>query len=365
MSRLHDYLSDPFLDDLYRQIKAAGPIRSVSLDITHVCNLRCTGCYYFHESMDQFAATDESQLDAWIAGETARRTNFVTIVGGEPAMALPRLKKLYDHFKINVATNGLTRIPMEGFENMPIGIALWGNHQTDALLRIQGKKDLFQIAKAHYKNDPRAFWYYTVAPGHANQIQQVLDECVQNGNKVLFNYYSDLSDKGGDLDFRQGFDYVRDQINEAIDRHPSMVYTSSYLNQVITTGLLYSEKWGYDSCTNISTNFDGNRARMQTPMPYNKHFRAYHADFQTTRRCCTGLNRNCDSCFDTWEHFSWIMINMRKHLGSKEEFSRWLFSMYLFYLINRLVHPKHADGILVEIHRRESMFASQIDFQQP
>lgn len=314
--------------------------------------------------MDQFAATEESQLDAWIARETERGTTFVTIVGGEPAMALPRLKKLYDHFKVNVATNGLTPIPMEGFEHMPIGVALWGNHQTDAALRIQGKRDLFGIAKANYKNDPRAFWYYTVAPGHADQIQQVVDECVQNGNKVLFNYYSDLSGSGGDLDFHQGFGYVRDQIDEAIARYPSMIYTSSYLNQVITTGSLYSQKWGYDSCTNISTNYDGNRERMKTSQPYNKHFRAYHADFQTTRRCCTGLNRSCDSCFDTWEHFSWIMINLRKHLGSKEEFSRWLFTMYLFYMINRLVSEKDADKILPEIHRRESMFLSHVDLQQ-
>ena len=41
-----------------------------------------------------------------------------------------------------------------------------------------------------------------------------------------------------------------------------------------------------------------------------------------------------------------------KHLGSKQEFTNWLTSMYLFYLINRLVD--YEDGVqnLPEIHQR-------------
>jgi hypothetical protein len=276
-------------------------------------------------------------------------------VGGEPSMALSRLKKIYDNFKMNVATNGLIKIPVEGFENMPIGIALWGNHKTDSQLRINGKRDLFAKAKSNYKNDPRAFWYYTVAPGNADQIELVVDECIRNGNKVLFNYYSDLSGVGGELDYRNGFGKVMEEIDKMIERYPAMIYNSSYLNEVITTGTLYSEKWGYDCCTNISTNYEGNRDRMKTNKPFNKHFRAYHADFTTTRRCCTGIERNCDSCFDTWEHFSWIMINIRKHLNSKEEFSNWLFTMYSFYLINRLVDNRNADLMLTGIHKQEKL----------
>lgn len=350
MPSLKEYLGDPLLYKLYSEVRNAGPIRSVSLDITHHCNLRCTGCYYFHEKMDQYSTTDESLLDQWILSEKARGTNFVTVVGGEPSLALPRLKKIYNHFKSNVATNGLIRIPTEGFENLPIGIALWGNHQADAQLRIQGIQDLFAKAKANYRNDSRAFWYYTVAPGNAGQIEQVVEECIQNGNKVLFNYYSDLTGAGGDLDYRQGFDRVMEGIDRMIQRYPSMIYNSSYLNRVITTGTLYEEKWGYECCTNVSTNYDGNQERLKTDKPFNKHFRAYHADFNSTRRCCTGIDRSCDSCFDTWEHFSWIMINLRKHLGSKQEFSNWLVTMYSFYLINRLVDVSHADSILEEMH---------------
>ena len=31
------------------------------------------------------------------------------------------------------------------------------------------------------------------------------------------------------------------------------------------------------------------------------------------------------------------MINMRRHLGSRREFSDWLTTMFAFYLVNRLV----------------------------
>lgn len=353
MSVLHEYLKDPFLNSLYNTIREADSIRSVSLDITSQCNLRCTGCYYFHEGMDTFSTNDDTLLDEWVSSEKKRGTNFVTIVGGEPSMALSRLKTIYDNFKMNVATNGLIRIPHEGFEEMPIGIAIWGNHETDSQLRINGKRDLFKKAKSNYKNDPRAFWYYTVAAGNADQVERVVEECIQNGNKVLFNYYSDLAGLGEDLDTQQGFEEVRLAVDKMIDKYPSMILNSSYLNEVITSGHLYGQKWGYDCCTNISTNFEGNCERMKTDNPYNKHFRAYYSDFSTTRRCCTGINRGCDSCFDTWEHFSWIMINMRKHLGSVYEFSNWLFTMYSFYLINRLIDTKDMDYILSEMHQRE------------
>lgn len=353
MSSLREYLSDPFLNRLYSEIKAAGPIRSVSLDLVDQCNLRCKGCYYFSEDMDQYSTRDEGQVDNRIKLEKERGTNFVTIVGGEPSLALGRLSKLYQNFKINVATNGLVKIPVEGFEEMPIGIAVWGDHSSDSQLRINGKQDLFKKAKNNYRNDSRAFWYYTVAPGHASQVEQVVSECIDNGNKILFNYYSDLDNRGGDLDYKGGFERVQEEIERMIEKYPEKIYTSYYLNKVVTSGTLFEERWGYDCCTNLSTNYSANEERLKNGKPYNSHFRAYFSDYETTRRCCTGIHRSCDSCFDTWEHFSWIMINMRKHLRSQHDFSNWLFIQYSFYLINRLVTPKDEDDVLREIHQRE------------
>ncbi|RMI12462.1 MAG: radical SAM protein [Calditrichaeota bacterium] len=351
---LRTYLQDPFLNRLYTEIRQAGPLRSISVDLTHVCNLRCVGCYYFAENMDRhrLPGKDEAAFEAFIEREKARGTNFVTVVGGEPTLALDRLHKIYRNFRMNVATNGLRRIPYEGFENMPIGISVWGDHETDRQLRGSGRVDVFARALNNYRDDPRAFWYYTVTPGNTHEIERVVTRCVENGNRVLFNFYGDVEQMGGELDHRQGFDRVREEIERMIERYPDRILMTRYLAEVVSTGWLYDERWGYDVCTSITADHPVNRERIANGKPYNPHFRAYNADFCTTRRCCTGIDRDCDSCFDTWEHFSWVMLNLRKHLGSKQEFTNWLTTMYLFYLINRIVDFEEGIRLLPEIHRR-------------
>lgn len=325
---------------MWNHIREAGPLKSISVDLTHVCNLRCAGCYYFEEGMDAYKSpADESVFDAFIEHEKARGTNFVTIVGGEPSLEIGRIKKIYDNFRTSVATNGIRKIPYEGLENLPIGVAVWGDHDTDRDLRGGGKQNVFKKALHNYRDDPRAFWYYTVAPGYAHEVERVVEQCIDNGNPVLFNYYSDLAHLGGALDYRQGFDAVREAIDRMIERYPERVYMTAYFNEVVSSGQLFDERWGYEVCTNLSTDYAPNQERLNSGKPYNPHFRAYNADFTHTRRCCTGIQRDCSSCFDTWEHFSWIMINLRKHLGSPEDFNNWLTATYLFYIINRIVDP--------------------------
>jgi len=353
MSALKEFLKDPILHTLYNEVRKTGPVRSISLDITNECNLRCKGCYFFDEGMDQAGDGREEDFDAFIKNEKKRGTNFVTIVGGEPALALPRLKKLHQNFKVNVATNGLIPIPKEGLEDLPLGVAVWGDHSTDSFLRSNGKRDLFKVALDNYKNDPRAFFYYTVAPGHAGQVKSVVEECIANGNKVLFNYYSDMEGLGGGLDYRRGFEEVQGAIDEVIEKYPDQIYTTRYFNKTTSSGELFGEKWGYDVCTNLSVNLPENSERLSNGKPYNPHFRAYNSDFKTTRRCCTGVNRDCGSCFDAWEHFSWIMANMRKHMTSKKAFTNWLTTTYMFYLVNRLVSPPSLEERLAEIHSLE------------
>ena len=347
------WLTDPFLARLHSAVRSAGPLRSISVDLTNVCNLRCTGCYYFAEGMDAAApSNDLDEMDTFIARERDRGTNFVTVVGGEPSLALEPLKKLHEAFRINVATNGQIPIPRDGFEGLPIGVSVWGNRETDRQLRGGGKIDVFERALANYSGDERAFWYYTVAPGHANEVEGVVDRCVANGNRVLFNFYSDVESRGGDLDYRQGFDTVREAIDRMILRYPESILMTSLLAEVVSTGRLFGAQWGHATCTSVTADHPVNEDRVRNGKPFNRHFRAYNADFRSTRRCCTGVDRDCDACFDTWEHFSWVMLNLRSHLGSKSDFTSWLTTMYLFYFINGLVDAEEGAMLLPEIHRR-------------
>ena len=352
MSRLKSYLKEPVYARMYELVRSAGAVRPISLDLTTKCNLRCTGCYYYAEAMDKVDhRPDDEAFDAMIESERARGTNFVTVVGGEPALEPGRLKKLHRHFRMNVATNGLIPIPREGLEDMPMGVAVWGSRETDAELRGQPGRDLFSQALENYRGDERAFFYYTVAPGHAHEVEAVVEEIVGNGNRVLFNYYSDVSGLGGELGYRRGFDQVRREIDRMIDRYPDRMYTTHYLNRVTSSGRLADETWGYEVCTNLSVDNEINAERRNNGKPLNPHFKALNADFKTTRRCCTGVSRDCSSCFDTWEHFSWIMINMRKHLGSADEFAGWLTTMFAFYVVNRLVDPAEGRPLLAAANR--------------
>ena len=349
--RLDTWLRDPFLGRLYRATRAAGPIRSIAVDLTDVCNLRCAGCYFFAEGMDGVALANDATLAAFVARETERGTNFVTVVGGEPSLALDRLKVLYDAFRLSVATNGLRRIPREGFEQLPIGVSVWGDRDTDRRLRGAGRTDVFARALRNYAGDERAFWYYTVAAGHADEVDGVVERCIANGNRLLFNFYGDLQDLGGELDHQRGFGPVRAAIERAIERFPDRILMTSRLAEVVSTGRLFDQRWGHAACASITPDHPANRERIHNGRPYDHHFRAYNADLESTRRCCTAIDRDCGSCFDTWQHFSWVMMNPRAHLGSKHDFTAWLTTTWLFYFINRLVDVDEGARLLPELHR--------------
>jgi MoaA/NifB/PqqE/SkfB family radical SAM enzyme len=352
-NQITDYLEDPFLRRLYDLVKTAGPMRPSQIDITHSCNIRCEGCYFFSEELDQFQAPkDEATFDDFIAQEKARGTNFLTVVGGEPSLMLNRLKKVYDNFKLIVVTNGIRRIPTEGFENMPIAVSVWGDHETDTRLRGNGKLDVFAKGLKNYKDDPRAIWYFTANPGHVHEIESVVSQIVDNGNYMGFNFYGDIANHGGDLDHRQGFERVRREIDRMIERYPERVIITSYMNQVITTRKLYDDDWGFSVCATLSDNIEKNRKRFENGNPYLPHYRVYNPDLKTTRGCCRSDKWDCENCYDTWANISWIIVNVEKHLGSVQEFTHWLTSVFIFHLTGRTINFEEGIPLLPEVHHR-------------
>lgn len=123
---------------------------------------------------------------------------------------------------------------------------------------------------------------------------------------------------------RYGFDEALEAIDRVITRYPHRILLSRYLARTVAMGRLYGQNWGHEVCTSLSVGHPANKERLKNGNPYNPHFRAYHANLTDTRRYCTGIDRDCANCFDVWEHFSWIILNMKQHLGSKEEFTNWL-----------------------------------------
>lgn len=352
--RIRGYLEDPFLRRLHDEIAIVGQLRSITVDLTHVCNIRCQGCYFFVEGMDETRAPrDEAVFDSFVDGELARGTNYAIVLGGEPSLMLGRLRKLNDRFITSAVTNGIRRIPMRGFEDMSIFVSVWGDHALDTELRGGGRLDVFARGLANYRDDRRVMWYFTVSAGNADQVEPVVRQCVENGNYVYFSYYEDNEDLGGSLDHRLGFARVREAIDRMISRYPDRILTTSYMNKVACEGRLYGMDWGYDVCATVSTNYDKNAERLENGQPYSPHFRAYLPDLRTVRRCCVGEDRDCAKCRNSYAKHTWIMVNKRLHAATEQEFTNWLTTMYSFYLTTRGVdRDQAARDLLPEVHAR-------------
>lgn len=351
-ARIAAYTEDPMLGAMWRAVRRVGAVRSISVDITRHCNLRCVGCYFFAENMDAAGEARDADLDRFIAQEEQRGTNFVTVLGGEPSLAIKRLRRLAQRFPLTVVTNGLKPIPFEGLEGITVAISVWGDRATDRLLRGRDRIDIFDRALAAYRSDPRVVWYITLPPRPSGATADVVDACVEAGHLVGFNYYGDLQAVGGAFDHRQGFAEARAFVDAMMDRHPSHVAFTRYLNAVITNGNLHGLRWGYDVCASISADNPRNAARTANGQPYSPHFRAYNPDLRTTRRCCVGEERDCATCFDVWAHMSWIALNLERHLASAADFEDWLTTVYLFYGVGRLIDAAEFRATLPLLHAR-------------
>lgn len=330
---LKGYLEDPFLKELMSAIRNAGAMRSSLLDITHKCNLRCTGCYYFIEGMDSHKKeNDEKAFLDFVQQEVDRDINMLTIVGGEPAFEIDRLKILAKHFKLTIVTNGTIPIPTDGLENVRIAISFWGDEDQDTLLRGNRKNTIFEQALKNYRNDRRAGFYYTVMPGCAANITKAAQRMVNNGNYITFNFYADLAHLGNKYSHTNSFSVTHSEINQLISRFPDKIVSSPYVHHVIAARSMRGMRWGYKVCPSITYDHPDNAERVMASSGRSPKFRAYNADLKTTRRCCVGKARDCATCVDLWAISGWIVGAMKSHLKTKKDFVDWLCSTYLFYL---------------------------------
>lgn len=352
-NKLKTYLQDPFLATLLNEIKAAGAMKSSLVDITHKCNLRCTGCYYFMENMDDYKKVEsDEEFFAFVEQERERGTNMLTIVGGEPALEIERLQILAQHFKLTVVTNGSIPITKEGLKNIRIAISFWGDEQQDVLLRGQGKQMIFDKALENFKEDSRAGFYYTTVPGFTDGIENATRRMVKNGNFVAYNFYADLAQKGGKYSHTAGFSLPIEQINRMIEKYPNRIVSSPHSNQAISQRSLFGKEWGYEVCPSVTYDHPENAQRMVTGKHYPTKFRAYNADLTSTRRCCIGSARDCDTCTDLWATSGWIIGSMKEHLSSKQDFTHWLLTCYIFYMQTGFIDWHKSAHKLPEIYSR-------------
>jgi len=328
-------VSDLLTPEEYERYKKISKLnmRSSIYDVTNKCNLRCQGCFFF-SSDEQKVGREQTDLGAWeafVAKEADRGVNLAILIGGEPTLYLDRVAAFYERMPTYCATNGLIKVPRDRFPDMMVGISLWGDAETETRLR---GKDVFSLAAKNYEGDDYVYFLYTVTPQQlGGQIHRNVERIRDIGLKVHLQLLS--NDEGAD-----GYDWtpetlaaVRDELDDVLDTYPDTVISSKYYHQVLTTGRMLDREWGWMECPSVSTTHDD-----RDPQPRRLiNFIRWASDLESSHRCCTSATRDCTKCHDGAANMSWVMVNKRAHMNSREDFLNWLEVFEMFAKLYRFI----------------------------
>jgi|SRR5262245_42919926 len=319
-------------EDLLKRFRAvrafSRTVRASEYHITNACNLRCRGCWFFTFGFDRTttAEMDPTGLQSFIERECARHINAALLIGGEPTLVPDRVRAFVECMDyVTISTNGLRPLPRSGFEHVGIGITLFGGGALDDQLRAitpAGRtfSGLFERALRNYRNDPRAIFNYAVAGSGVEHIKETVRRIHDNGNRVTFNLYSEY---GTDTPLRHSRNQrLLDELLRVTAAYPDAVVAHPYYLCALITGETEFGRFGYDVCPSVSWDHPGHAARRANGNPTLPLFNAYGADLRTIQFCCT--SGRCDGCRDSQAVQSWLLVNARKFLHSKEGMRTWV-----------------------------------------
>jgi len=319
-------------EDLLRRFRAvrafSRSVRASEYHITNACNLRCRGCWFFTFAFDKATKdeTDPAGLLGFIERERARHINAALLIGGEPTLVPDRIMAFVERMDyVTISTNGLRPLPRAGFEQVSIGITLFGGGGLDDQLRAitpAGRtfSGLFETALRNYHDDPRAIFNYAVAGNGLEHIEGTVRRIRDNGNRVTFNLYSEY-DLDAPLRHSQDQRLLAELLGMAAD-YPDTVVAHPYYLHALVTGETEFGRFGYDVCPSVSWNHAGHAARRANGNPTLPLFNAYGADLQTLQFCCT--SGHCDGCRDSQAVQSWLLVSTRQFLRSESGLRTWV-----------------------------------------
>ena len=307
-------------------------IRSSIYDVTNRCNLRCQGCFFF-SSGEHAVAKEERDVARWetfIDREVERGVNLAILIGGEPALCLDRVKAFYDRVPTYCATNGQIKVPRDVFPDMMVGISLWGDEEDEKLLR---GRDAFSVSSKHYAGDPYCYYLYTLTPNQVGRAEKMVRKIRDVGLKVHFQLLSNDEEVDGFTWQAQQLEDLRGEMDDLLDRYPETVISSRYYHQVLTTGRMLGEPFGWANCPSVTETFDTREPRPKRLI----RFIRWASDLQTTHRCCTSATRDCSTCKDGAAHMSWVMVNKRAHVRTTQDLQNWIEVYEMFAKLYRFI----------------------------
>lgn len=304
-------------------------VRGCEVHLTTTCNIRCTGCWYFEGGFDHAVSEtkDLGKIRAFAQNLAEQGYTQATLIGGEPTLVLNRAEQFLEYLPyLTISTNGLRKLPREGFEHVAVGISLFGGGPLDDQLRahrVNGTSftGLFHTALQHYKDDPRVTFVFALSEDGLEHIEPTVQAIEDNGNLVTFNFYSE---HGTDHPLR--IENERRTLDAALavkQRHPETVVCHPYFIQTLITGRTHwGGQFGYDVCGSISAALPEHEQRVHNGNPVLDGFAVYGADYETLQFCCT--SGDCNGCRDSQAVYSWLMMSSNWFLDSAERLETWV-----------------------------------------
>ena len=317
-----------YLDRWLRLRRLMRKIRTSEYQITNACNLRCKGCWFFEFEFDD-RTRDVKNIDslhAFLTRERDRGVNSALILGGEPSLFPRRVATFVEHLDyVTVATNGLRKLPAQGFEQVTLLVAMFGGARLDDELRAikpNGSrfKGLFGEALRNYHGDPRAFFLFAITEDGIDQIEEAVQRIGDNGNRLHFSFYSKY-DSSDPLRVDNG-KRLLDMALRAKQLYPDTVASHPYYIETMITGRSHWAEFGYPVCPSISVNHPAHAERLANGNPVLPGFNTWAADLETINFCCT--SGHCDGCRDSQAVFSWLLVNMQRFRENAQRMKTWI-----------------------------------------
>lgn len=342
--KFSDLLSRPDVKARWEKVRRYFFLRESTYDMTHRCNIRCDGCYYY-EGDKPFVAENLSVED-WrklMRAEKARGITYVVLAGAEPSLVPDLLNVCYAEMPLGcIATNGFKKIPATvGYK---IHVSVWGSDETS--FKTRSAKNLLKKQIENYQNDPRAVFVYTFTRDNIGEADDVAAELVAAGCSMTFNVFSSPVGYSGALRHDAvSLLKTRETMIALLNRYPQRVLFSAY-NAVAHTsdlGLHDLYRCSYPRC-NPSQDIGLGRS-----------FRQYRTDLSWDRSaaCCVP-DTDCRDCRHYAAGSAVVTARLYRHATDLDTFTSWLdyVDTYLAVwvmgyekgenLCNKIIHPPRA-----------------------
>ncbi len=174
-----------------RSYRDGRPI-STSLDVTNLCNLQCTHCYYFMKEYQQKQLTDEQWLEKirWIREEHPTIIHC-TWVGGEPMMKRSLLEKAVRIFPFNwIVTNGTYEMPR--WDNTAYFVSIDGTEEEHDAIRGKGTYRMIKdrVAESDAEN---IFMHMVITKSNFQTVPALVREWYGSKVKgIRFSFYTPM-----------------------------------------------------------------------------------------------------------------------------------------------------------------------------